>query len=353
MPPKKYTFPRLATAADSSQPKQMKSRKPIPMPAGVSDAKWRVDVQSREATTKNLLRRLDAKRIRDAAAAAAATVDQEEASCVGMMNPPGRNPQAFNYTDANIDEIITSGSVAAASHLEFGGQDETMDTTDDIDDNLDDAKEEEGEGVAVEVDSKPVPKKKGRKRKHAANAWPVGPRVKWMSKKDECLGEAWKTVSMDPITSVNQNTARSTIQMACNRWHGIIEEVPARPKRGANVEGQIIRTFAMYRGDNEDQQFRFLHVFSRIGSCEKWRKVWLTLDKAKETSNPDEPAYLRQKGVEMAPKNQAGEGRGARCRTAASFDRAMHIQRQDECCQEGGEIRCAAVGIDGEPARQS
>ncbi|KAE8779091.1 putative methionyl-tRNA synthetase [Hordeum vulgare] len=53
----------------------------------------------------------------------------------------------FNYANAaDMDEIIMSGSVAAASHPEFGAQDETMDTTGDIDDELDDVEEEEGGG---------------------------------------------------------------------------------------------------------------------------------------------------------------------------------------------------------------
>ncbi|KAE8779644.1 putative methionyl-tRNA synthetase [Hordeum vulgare] len=50
----------------------------------------------------------------------------------------------FNHTDSDMDEIITSGSVAAASCSGFGVQDETMDTTGDIDDELDDAEEEGG-----------------------------------------------------------------------------------------------------------------------------------------------------------------------------------------------------------------
>ncbi|KAE8808581.1 hypothetical protein D1007_14970 [Hordeum vulgare] len=67
----------------------------MPRPAGVSDAKWKADVQRREAVTTDWRRRLDAEKIRDAeAAAAAASVDQEEVSHEGMMNPPGRNTQA-------------------------------------------------------------------------------------------------------------------------------------------------------------------------------------------------------------------------------------------------------------------
>ena len=45
----------------------------------------------------------------------------------------------------------------------------------------------------------------------------------------------------------------------------------------------MIWMFAMYRADNEDQEFKFIHVFSMIVSCEKWREVWLALDNTKET----------------------------------------------------------------------
>ena len=30
-----------------------------------------------------------------------------------------------------------------------------------------------------------------------------------------------------------------TIQQACNKWHGIQEEVAARPESGTNLEGQV------------------------------------------------------------------------------------------------------------------
>ncbi|KAE8816666.1 putative methionyl-tRNA synthetase [Hordeum vulgare] len=153
-----------------------------------------------------------------------------------------------------------------------------MDTTSDINNELDDVEEEEGEEEAVVVEPEPVLKKKGRKRKRATNAKLAKPRVKWMSKEDECLAEAWKTVSIDPIIDANQNTdtylgrikttfderklvdpdfanihmdygekamanSWSTIQIACNKWHSIVEEVPARPESGANVDGHKKLTF--------------------------------------------------------------------------------------------------------------
>ena len=46
-------------------------------------------------------------------------------------------------------------------------------------------------------------KEKKRKKPVAKMA---EPRIKWTSKEDECLAEVWKTVSMDAITGMNQNS---------------------------------------------------------------------------------------------------------------------------------------------------
>ncbi|KAE8801324.1 hypothetical protein D1007_23019 [Hordeum vulgare] len=198
MLPKKYTFPRPATTVDSIQPKQ---RKLMPRPASVLNTEQRTDIQCREAVTTDQRRGLDAKKIRDAAdatvAATSATVVHYSPSAYSSAASPalslrrGVLPFAptsslqFNYADAaDMDEIITSGSVATVSHPEFDAQDETMDTTDEIGDEIDNAEEEEGEDEAVEVEPEPVPQKKGRKRKRVANAKPPEPRVKWTSKED-------------------------------------------------------------------------------------------------------------------------------------------------------------------------
>ncbi|KAE8780198.1 D-2-hydroxyglutarate dehydrogenase, mitochondrial [Hordeum vulgare] len=125
----------------------------------------------------------------------------------------------------------------------------------------------------------------------------------------------------------------STIQTACKKWHVIVAE--------------MIRLFAMYHTDNADQEFRFLHVFSRIDSCEKWREVWIALDKPKVTYNPDAPTPDAAEGCpDGTKKSEGGEERGARYPTATGFDQAMHHQCQEHRCQEIGEIRCAVVGVD-------
>ncbi|KAE8805174.1 putative methionyl-tRNA synthetase [Hordeum vulgare] len=86
------------------------------------------------------------------------------------------------------------------------------------------------------------------------------------------------------------------IQTASSKWRGTIEEVAARPKSGANLEGQMISMFSMYHANNEDQEFRFLHVFSQIELCENCREVRFALDKANETYESDARAPLAAEG---------------------------------------------------------
>ena len=89
--------------------------------------------------------------------------------------------------------------------------------------------------------------------------------------KDECMAEAWKMVSIDPITGANHNSDNywkrvkrsfderklcdpefktiymersekamanhwAIVQTACSKWHGIVEEVERRPESSADVE---------------------------------------------------------------------------------------------------------------------
>ena len=59
----------------------------------------------------------------------------------------------------------------------------------------------------------------------------------------------------------------------------------------ANFCSQIVRMFEAYLQDNKYADFKFLHVFTRIEMCEKWREVHLTLAKGKDgIYNPDAPA---------------------------------------------------------------
>nr|XP_020163063.2 uncharacterized protein LOC109748447 [Aegilops tauschii subsp. strangulata] len=162
-----------------------------------------------------------------------------------------------------MDEIITSGSAAATS-LGFQAQDDTMDLTGDMDDELDYGEEEEEE----EEDPAPTP--------NADTYWEC---IKSEFDERKLVDPYFATIHMQRGSKAMSNHW-AIIQMACNKWHGIVEEIAARLESGANVEGQ---------DNNTDQEFKYLHVFSRIEKCEKWADVRRTLAKAKETYKPDAP----------------------------------------------------------------
>ena len=44
--------------------------------------------------------------------------------------------------------------------------------------------------------------------------------------------------------------------------------------------------FTAYREDNEDVEFKFIHVFARIETCEKWTEVRTALAKAARDATP-------------------------------------------------------------------
>ncbi|XP_020193119.1 uncharacterized protein [Aegilops tauschii subsp. strangulata] len=165
-------------------------------------------------------------------------------------------------TKADMDDIITTGSAVVAASRGFTAQDDTMDL------NGEEEPEEEEEEESV-----PAPARKGKKKKKGA-ARTGEPRIKWASKEDECLAEAWKVVCLDPIIGTNQSIDTywdrikaefderklidpyfkgvhmqrgskampnhwGLIQKVCNKWHEIVEEIAARPESGASVEDHV------------------------------------------------------------------------------------------------------------------
>jgi hypothetical protein len=57
------------------------------------------------------------------------------------------------------------------------------------------------------------------------------------------------------------------------------------------------RAFDMYDDDTDGQTFKYLNVFARIETCEKWAEVHWNLSKNKdEQYNPDAPATAASTG---------------------------------------------------------
>jgi hypothetical protein len=208
-----------------------------------------------------------------------------------------RGPLSFSngmppLNDGVMHGMITSGSMVVASSPGFFTQEASTkkkrgtifavvamrgaiddhgfgDDTEDID------KEEEEQADLNEEDDapEPTPTSKGRK-KRKKNSTPTEPRIKWTGKEEECLAEAWKTVSMNGITDANQNydtylqrvklafderkivdpyfnktvvirsekamcTHWGIMHAACSMWHDIQEEIEARPVSGADFEAKV------------------------------------------------------------------------------------------------------------------
>jgi hypothetical protein len=192
--------------------------------------------------------------------------------------------------DGVMHDMITSGSMATAASPGFFTQEEARATeavavaarvgVDDQgfgDGGQDVDKEEEEQADLDEDDNAPEPtstsRSKGRK-KRKKNSPPTEPQIKWMGKEEECLAEAWKTVSMNSITGANQNfdtywqrvkmafderkivdpyfnktvmvrgekamaTHWGIMQAACSRWHDIHEEIADRPVSSADFEAKV------------------------------------------------------------------------------------------------------------------
>ncbi|XP_020200798.1 uncharacterized protein [Aegilops tauschii subsp. strangulata] len=291
-------------------------------------------------------------------------------------------------TGADMEDIIAACSAAATASPGFTTQDDSIDLGD-MDDELDYGEEEPEEGE--EGEEEPAPTRKGKKKKKKKATKPGKPRIKWASKEEECLAEAWKVVCLDPVTGTNQSIETywdrikaefderklvdpyfksvhmqrgskamanhwGLIQTVCNKWHGIVEEVAARPESGTSVEDQVshtvafrrarrarrlmffpsaqlLRIFAMYRDDNSDAEFKYLHVFRRIDRCEKWTAVQRTLAKAKETYKPNAPATCATDG---RPDGNKGAKKAKYAESAAA-----RVQDSIEHCLADGKTRAA------------
>jgi hypothetical protein len=104
------------------------------------------------------------------------------------------NPDFFTQEEARAMKAIAAASRGGVDDHGF------TDGTQDVD------KEEEEQAQVKEDDDAPKPTSTAKGRKKRKKTSPLTePRVKWTGKEEECLTEAWKTVTMNGITDANQN----------------------------------------------------------------------------------------------------------------------------------------------------
>jgi hypothetical protein len=135
-----------------------------------------------------------------------------------------RGPLSFSHgmplpNDGVMHDMIMSGSMAAASSPGFFTQEEARATEavaaavrGGVDDhgfgdgtqNIDEEEEEQADLDEEDDAPEPTLMAKGRNKRKKKSP-PTEPWIKWTGKEEECLAEAWKTVSMNGITGANQN----------------------------------------------------------------------------------------------------------------------------------------------------
>ncbi|CAM0881406.1 unnamed protein product [Alopecurus aequalis] len=233
--------------------------------------------------------------------------------------------QQFSASDAEINDMITTGSAAAAAGAE-GFYVDSQDT--DAETEYTEQEDAEEEVEKVEASD---PSVAGKRTNGAPMAQkPIEPRLKWTSKEDECLAESWKTVSIDPITGVNQNadnywrrvkTAFEERKLVDPEFAGLFTDHGEKANYWAVIQQacnnrfaasfaddcisplQMVRMFEMYRNDNEQAEFKFLNVFTMIESCEKWIECRIALAKNKEAVyNLDAPVAGADEGWPIGNK---------------------------------------------------
>jgi hypothetical protein len=66
----------------------------------------------------------------------------------------------------------------------------------------------------------------------------------------------------------------------------------------------------MYHDDNEDVEFKFIHVFKRIKKCDKWAVVRASLGKGKDFAlDPIVPLTAAEQGLPEMGNKKAKQAR--------------------------------------------
>jgi hypothetical protein len=89
----------------------------------------------------------------------------------------------------------------------------------------------------------------------------------------------------------------------------------------------MLKMFKMYHTDNEDVEFKFIHVFKRIEKCDKWDLVRASLGKGKDVAfdPPTSLSAARQGRPELGNKKakQAREDAPAMERLQSSIEKCI------------------------------